>query len=132
MTILDKPLARECPEIVNDEGRELQATLTTEDGGTLALKWKGLRASASLELGLGMLMRFAEKKASGAASETPKPSGSPSPPRSGKGVDKTEWVRYDDILSRLHIFPDLSPEERKKMVDTVKDMQDLQNKLSKS
>lgn len=136
MTTLEKAVARECPEITNDEGRPLQATLDPEDGGTLCLKWKGLRSESGFELGLGMLMNFAEKKASG-QSDTPSSSGSPSSPRPKEGstssakVDKTEYVRYDDILSRIHILPNLESKERELLVATIKKMRDHQEDLAK-
>jgi len=135
MTTLDKPVSRECPEITNDDGRVLQVTLDPEDGGTLGLKWKGLRAGSGFELGLGMLMRFAEKKASGQV-EAPASSDPPSSPRT-KGspgtpakVGKTEYARYDDILSRIHILPGLEAKERTLLVDTIKSMRDLQIEIA--
>lgn len=140
MTPLDKNISRECPGILNSEGRPLQVTLTPEEEGTLVLKWKGLRANSSFELGLGMLIRFAEKKAAGTTVATPEPSGSPSPPRDqsgspspprgAKAPDKTEWVRYEDILSKIHILPGLTCDERKKLVDTIKGLRDLQEELA--
>jgi len=42
-TNLEKPVTRRVPEITNDEGRALEASLTPDNGGSVALRWVGLR-----------------------------------------------------------------------------------------
>ena len=109
-TKLDKPVTRRVPEITNDEGRALEATLTPEDGGSIALRWVGLRREPST-FRLKDLAERADVNSSAVVTtkQTTKRSSSSGDPN----IDRTEWVRYEDILNKIHITPmDLGELER--------------------
>ena len=109
-TKLDKPVTRRVPEITNGEGRALEATLTPEDGGSIALRWVGLRREPSMF----RLKDLAERAGVNSpvvvtTKQTTKRNSSSGDPN----IDRTEWVRYEDILSKIHITPmDLGELER--------------------
>ena len=109
-TKLDKPVTRRVPEITNGEGRALEATLTPEDGGSIALRWVGLRREPSMF----RLKDLAERAGVNSpvvvtTKQTTKRSSSSGDPN----IDRTEWVRYEDILSKISITPmDLGELER--------------------
>ena len=109
-TKLDKPVTRRVPEITNGEGRALEATLTPEDGGSIALRWVGLRREPSM-FRLKDLAERADVNSPAVVTtkQTTKRSSSSGDPN----IDRTEWVRYEDILSKISITPmDLGELER--------------------
>ena len=108
-TNLEKPVTRRVPEITNDEGRALEASLTPDNGGSVALRWVGLRREPSM-------FRLQDLAEGAGASGLHITRGTPAKERSTadkKNVDRTEWVRYEDILSKIHITPmDIGERER--------------------
>ena len=109
-TKLDKPVTRRVPEITNGEGRALEATLTPEDGGSIALRWVGLRREPSMFRLKDLADRAGvNSPAAVTTKQTTKRSSSSGDPN----IDRTEWVRYEDILSKISITPmDLGELER--------------------
>ena len=109
-TKLDKPVTRRVPEITNGEGRALEATLTPEDGGSIALRWVGLRREPSTFRLKDLADRAGvNSPAAVTTKQTTKRSSSSGDPN----IDRTEWVRYEDILSKISITPmDLGELER--------------------
>lgn len=140
MTPLEKHLHRECPEIVNDEGRALQVSLLPDDGGTLRMKWKGLGRFSEIEAPLAGLVRFFEKKAAEQEEpeeETPEVVDGYTGEHTGKGrkdhngVDVTQYCSYPRLLSCIHVLGDVTYAEKLKLIDAVKQIQELQIELTK-
>jgi hypothetical protein len=63
-TPIDKNVTRRCPEIKDSDGRQLEVTLNEKDGGTIALRFVGIR-TPPLEVSLRTLMKSAELAAEG-------------------------------------------------------------------
>ena len=115
-TKLDKPVTRRVPEITNGEGRALEATLTPEDGGSIALRWVGLRREPST-FRLKDLAERADVNSSCVVTtkqttKRRKASGDPN-------IDRTEWIRYEEILTKVHITP-MDLVERERIVSVIR------------
>ena len=128
MTTIDKSVSRSCPGVTNDDGRELTVRLHEEDGGTLTLKWKGLRKTDEIDIALGDLMDFAEGKIGG-DSDPEGQEASPgtqvkeaSPGTAPKGTDKSEWCKFEDLLSRAHTIGDLDMSTRLILITMIKEL----------
>ena len=138
-TNIDKKVTRRCPDILNEDGKPLEVTLHGEESGSLSLRWVGLRRDPSV-FRLRQLSDFAEaqeaKIAAGPGAElqadqadqrstavekTGTSSGEPAKHRRGQ-LDRTGWVRFDDILSKLHIEP-MDTGDRERLVAVVKKIQ---------
>lgn len=108
-TILEKPVTRRVPEITNDEGRALEASLTPDNGGSVALRWVGLRREPNM-------VRLRDLAEGAGASGLHITSAATTKERSTadkKNIDRTEWVRYEDIMSKINITPmDINERER--------------------
>ena len=142
MTSIDKQVSRSCPGVTNPEGRELQVRLhdDPDDGATLSLKWRGLRKDAEIDIALEDLMAYAEGKIGGdepepghgaaspgsptkeASPGSNAPTGAASPGTSPKGTDKSEWCKFDDLLSRVHIIGGLDMSTRLILITTIKEL----------
>lgn len=57
-TTIDKKVTRRCPDIKDDEGRQLEITLNDKNGGTVALRFVGLR-SDPIEVPIKTLVKAA-------------------------------------------------------------------------
>lgn len=115
MTTLETTIKRICPEVKSDDGRELLVTLSPTDGGTIVIAWKGKKDS-SIDLSLRDLMGYAEGKKPKTKETKNEPGGSK--PR----IDKREWCRYEDLLSRAHIVAGIEIKERIVLISLIKEM----------
>lgn len=131
MTSIDKQVSRSCPGVLNAEGKELTVRLhdDPDDGATLSLKWRGLRKNAEIDIALEDLMAYAEGKIGGDEPEPEVTVASPgsqtkeaSPGTSPKGADKSEWCKFDDLLSRVHIIGGLDMSTRLILITTIKEL----------
>lgn len=128
MTTIDKSVSRSCPGVTNDDGRELTVRLHEEDGGTLTLKWKGLRKTEEIDVSLADLMDFAENGVPG-VEQSVLDEASPgthvkeaSPGTAPKGTDKSEWCKFEDLLSRAHTIGDLDMSTRLILITMIKEL----------
>lgn len=117
-----------CPDITNTDGRELIVRLHPEEGGTLTMSWKGLRKTDEIDIALGDLMDYAEGKIGG-DSEPEVNETSPgthvkeaSPGTAPKGTDKSEWCKFEDLLSRAHTIGDLDMSTRLILITMIKEL----------
>lgn len=117
-----------CPDITNTDGRELIVRLHPEEGGTLTMSWKGLRKTDEIDIALGDLMDYAEGKIGG-DSEIEVQEASPgtqvkeaSPGTAPKGTDKSEWCKFEDLLSRAHTIGELDMSTRLILITTIKEL----------
>ncbi len=126
MTPITSKVSRSCPAIQNPEGRELHVTLDDTEGGSLHLKWKGLRKDAEVEVSLADLMHYAEHGVPGVddTGSEPVPETVAASPGTGlpKSVDKTQWCKFDDLLSRAHIHGELDMSTRLILIAMIKDL----------
>lgn len=128
MTSIDKAVSRSCPGVLNAEGKELTVRLheDEEDGATISLRWKGSRKTDEIDIALGDLMDFAEGKIGQGEPEPEVNEASPgsaaSPGPSPKGTDKSEWCKFEDLLSRAHTIGGLDMSTRLILITTIKEL----------
>lgn len=113
-TDISKNVTRRCPGIVNDDGRALDAKLHEEDGGSLTLKWVGLKRTHEHTFSLQELIEFAEGDG-----ETGEPDEAPEKPQKPKG---SGYVSFTTLLSKLHIIP-MDVKDRERLVKLVKEIE---------
>lgn len=122
-TTIDKDVLRRCPDITSPDGRALDARLHDADGGSITLKWVGLKSSHEHTFALRELIDYAENPGT--------PAGAPEPDEEPvkKGKTGPGFITFNDLLSRLHIVP-MDLKDRERLVATVTDMKDHQDWLA--
>jgi len=106
MTTIDRQVTRRCPEITNGEGRPLEIRLSDLNGGSIHLKWVGLRRGSEHTVDILEMMNCIELPEAGACSQ-----------EQVKGdnllLKADEDVTAPDLISIIRITPmELADKER--------------------
>lgn len=110
---LERRILRRCPGIVDGGGRELEAVLDPEDGGTLRLRWTGDKSG---DVETYRLSDLAPGAASPARSDED-PGGPPGP--------LSQWISFRAFLDFLHVAPASDYKEKLAMVSLVRVLSDF-------